>query len=239
VTATPVPVNSPRFPASVFAIFDKEIDSPLGTCFAVSEKYLISCQHFMNRQREYRIALVAEKTAKLVTFPKGIHDVKVVKYNSNMDYAILEISDDFDLTPIPLSFAGVEADIDLKVFHFPVTMFSQCSSSSLGPYTCWLKSSISTKHHVPCGGAALYSGSSGAPYVTKCGKAVGFHIESINKCDPLNFEEDMTVDSKLEMVSYTINSNVNSHGSISSALLIGRCLELVRYLNSLGIISVE
>jgi hypothetical protein len=75
--------------------------------------------------------------------------------------------------------------------------------------------------------------------VTKCGKAVGFHIESINKCDPLNFEEDMTVDSKLEMVSYTINSNVNSHGSISSALLIGRCLELVRYLNSLGIISVE
>jgi hypothetical protein len=65
MTATLVPVNSPRFPASVFAIFDKDIDSPLGTCFAVSQKYLISCKHFMDRKRIYRIALVAEKLLKV------------------------------------------------------------------------------------------------------------------------------------------------------------------------------
>ncbi len=70
-------------------------------------------------------------------------------------------------------------------------------------------------------------------------KGCWFHVESVIDCDPLNFEEDMTVDSKLEMVSDTINSNVNFYGSISSALLIGKCVELVKYLNSLGIISVE
>ena len=74
---------------------------------------------------KYQIALVAEKAKNIITYREGIRDVKVVKYNKNMDYAIIELAaEPYDLIPIPISRKDPGADEDIKVFHFPVADFN-------------------------------------------------------------------------------------------------------------------
>ena len=230
-------ILSPRYPNSVYALFDE--DQSVGTAFAISDKHLLSCQHFMNgRKILYDIALVAEKKNNVVTYVRGKKRIKVIKYNAGMDYAVLELVDrPYDLIKIPIFVGEVEADIDLKVFHFPVTSFNSSNTGSITPFTQWMKSSISVNHHLPCSGTALLLGSSGAPYVNRNGCVVGLHIESVNNTVELDFELDDDVDSKLKIISETVNSNANAHGSIVQVLLIAKCPKLVQVLRDLDIIA--
>ena len=235
-------LNSPRYPDSVFAIFDTVANGgdAVGTCFSVSPKYLISCQHFMKGNHlNYRIALTAERSqAGGITFPAGIMDVKVYRRNKDMDYAILELkAEPYNLVPIPISIDPVVADTDVKVFHFPVAEFNDTSTNVVGPYTQWIKTSIPTAHHIPCGGPGLYRGSSGAPFVSRSGSVVGIHMEAASEAAEVNFAAEMDVDSKIDVISNTVNSNANVHGSRNTALQIGKCDELVTILRKLGIIN--
>lgn len=176
----------------------------------------------------YDIAVVAEKLSGSVSFPRGKRRVRVIQYNKDMDYSVLQLREEpYDLIPIPISINEVEADIDLKVFHFPVAGFNDTASATISPFTQWMKSSIPTNHHVSCSGPALMKGSSGAPYVNRNGFVVGIHVESRNDAEEVNADENVD----FELFSNSINSIANSHGSISVALLIGKCQQLVNYLN--------
>ena len=161
-------LNSPRCAGSVFVLCDADTKHPVGTCFAISSRYLLSCQHFMKgRVLNYLIAAVVMKCNGNITFPNDPVNVKVVRFNTDMDYAILELQDsNSNLTPIPISLDPVESDTDLKLFHCPVAAFHDNSNADVGVLTRWVKSGYMTNHHLVCDGGA-FRGSSGAPYVLR------------------------------------------------------------------------
>jgi hypothetical protein len=166
----------------------------------------------------------------------GVRDAQILYYNSVMDYAIIEDkSGSNDLTPIPISIRVVDTDVDLKVFHCPVALFNDEDFGDLTVYTSWVKSAKPTKHHSPCSGG-LFAGSSGAPFVTRDGFVVGFHVESINSARAIETPQlqaklatGVTADlnDAIELVSETVNSNSRVHASLCRALCIGSCSKLV------------
>jgi S1-C subfamily serine protease len=240
VAADPVASSSPRdVTKSVFAIFDtlENGGGPVGTCFAISDHYLLSCQHFMRGSAvNYRIAPVAEKNLGSITFTRGVRNVKVVKWDKRMDHAVLKLVDEpYDIEAFTISLDDIGFDTDLKVFHFPVVDFNRTESGLISPYATWLKSSLTSSHKVGCSGAGLFKGSSGAPYVMRNGKVVGIHVEGANDAEGVTFAEGSDVESRLNSLSESANSNSNAHGSISYALLISKCPKLVDFLNENGI----
>jgi len=239
--AVPAP-DSPRYPNSVFIFGDFASGSfePVGSCFAVSERHLLTAQHNMHNRRatNYGIAMTVSRSkgGQVMTDPILPYRVRVLYYNASMDYAIL-ILEDASLPPlekVPVSIARVEFDTDLKVFHCPVGLFTSESSDSVSVFTGWVKTSRCTAHHIPCSGG-LFAGSSGSPFITRAGYVVGMHVESINEqIDNLNVK-GLDVTDALEIVSDTVNSNAQNHASLSSALCVGLCPQLVKCLRTLGI----
>jgi hypothetical protein len=233
-------LNSPRYPDSVFVLCDADNLNPVGTCFAISPQYLISCQHFMNgRILKYLIASVVVKRDGVISFARDHAKVKVVRYNTAMDYAVLQLQDaNLSLTPIPISLEPVAPDIDLKLFHCPVAAFLDNSNADVGVLTKWTKSGYKTNHHLVCDGGA-FRGSSGAPYVLRNGFAVGIHVESINEAETLsgaNVRALTSFDDQIEMISDTVNSNASNYAAMSSVLLFSCCPKLIEYLHSIGVI---
>jgi hypothetical protein len=240
-STVPAP-DSPRYPNSVFIFGDFASGSfePVGSCFAVSERHLLTAQHNMHNRRatNYGIAMTVSRSkgGQVMTDPILPYRVRVLYYNASMDYAIL-ILEDASLPPlekVPVSIARVEFDTDLKVFHCPVGLFTSESSDSVSVFTGWVKTSRCTAHHIPCSGG-LFAGSSGSPFITRAGYVVGMHVESINEqIDNLNVK-GLDVTDALEIVSDTVNSNAQNHASLSSALCVGLCPQLVKCLRTLGI----
>lgn len=235
---SPEPVLSPRYPDSVFVLCDAEGGGfePVGTCFAITGRHLLSCQHFMSgKHRNCIIAItVVEKENDVISFPLGYIRVKVIRFNSGMDYAILELhAPDSLLTPIPISIDPVESDLDLKLFHCPIALlFNDNSCGNVGVLSRWLKSDYSVKHHMTCETGA-FRGSSGAPYVLRDGRTVGIHLESHNEAQTIDcdFKTSLsTIDEKMEIISDTVNSNPENYSSISTVLLISKCPKLVQIL---------
>ena len=150
-------LNSPRCADSVFVLCDADTNHPVGTCFAISPRYLISCQHFMKgRVLKYLIATVVVKRDGNINFTRPPAFVKVVHFNCKMDYAILALQDsNSNLTPIPISLDPVESDTDLKLFHCPVAAFHDNSNADVGVLTRWVKSGYMTNHHLVCDGGAF------------------------------------------------------------------------------------
>jgi hypothetical protein len=150
-----------------------------------------------------------------------------------MDYAILQLDDTgADLIPIPISIRAVDSDTDLKVFHCPVGLFTDGNQSDVTVFTGWVKSGRPTRHHIPCNGG-LFSGSSGGPFVTREGYAVGMHIESINSARGVESSYTGNPQTNFDILSSSCNSNANNHASISSALCLGSCRKLVTVLRSI------
>jgi hypothetical protein len=236
-------LNSPRYPNSVFVLCDTEEHEfqPVGTCFAISPSHLLSCQHFMRgRAVNYLIAPVVVKENGNIHFPTPPCSVKVVRFNKQMDYAILELqSTDLNLTPIPISLEPVISDIDLKLFHCPIAAFNDNSNSDVGVLTRWLKSGYSKNHHMVCEGGA-FRGSSGAPYVMRNGFAIGIHIESINETQQLEVDDVKamsSLDEQIEIISDTVNSNAENYAALSTVLLFNRCPKLIEQLKEWKIID--
>ena len=230
-------MNSPRCSDSVFVLCDADTKHPVGTCFAISSEYLISCQHFMRgKALKYLIAAVVIKRDGIISFRSPPANVKVVRYNKEMDYAILQLQDSNpNLTPIPISLEPIESDMDLKLFHCPVAAFHEMSNADVGVLTRWTKSGYMTNHHLVCEGGA-FRGSSGAPYVLRNGCAVGIHVESINETETLSSVDVKAMtsfDDQIEMISDTVNSNATNYASLSSVLLINSCPKLIKILKTL------
>jgi hypothetical protein len=187
------------------------------------------------RTTNYAFAPVVTRipNSSSVKFPLGYRNAKVISYNSAMDYAIIEdLSGKNDLTPIPISIQPVEADIDLKVFHLPVGLFTDGGIGDLSVFTKWVKSATPTTHHIPCSGG-LYAGSSGGPFVNREGFCVGMHVESINSAEaaPSSISNAL-VDEAIEIISNTVNSYSNNHDSICRALQLGKCPQLINMLGT-------
>jgi len=207
---------------------------PVGTCFAISPKYLLTAQHNMNELKKEGYA-IAESTSRLNSgathLPTGYRKVEVIYYNQKMDYAILkDLSESNDLQPIPISIRDVEDDTDLKVFHCPVGLFNDMEFGDLTVFTAWVKCAKPMAHHITCTGG-LFAGSSGAPFVTREGYAVGLHVESINSAKIISVDEvssfSADTQSAIEIISETVNSSSNSHASLSRALYLGKCKKLI------------
>jgi len=233
-------LNSPRYPDSVFVLCDADNLNPVGTCFAISPEYLISCKHFMRgRVLKYLIASVVVKRNGDISFARRAANVKVVKFNTEMDYAVLQLQEaNPNLTPIPISLEPVEPDMDLKLFHCPVAAFLDNSNADVGVLTKWTKSGYMTTHHLICDGGA-FRGSSGAPYVLRNGYAVGIHVESINEVETLSGQGVLaltSLDDQIEIISETVNSNASNYAAMSSVLLFGCCPKLIEYLRSINIV---
>ena len=233
-------LNSPRCADSVFVLCDADTNHPVGTCFAISPRYLISCQHFMKgRVLKYLIANVVVKRDGNINFTRPPAFVKVVRFNCEMDYAILELQDsNSNLAPIPISLDPVESDTDLKLFHCPVAAFHDNSNADVGVLTRWVKSGYMTNHHLVCDGGA-FRGSSGAPYVLRGGSAIGIHVESFNETETLSSDDVIamaSIDDQIEIISDTVNSNATNYASMSSLLFFGSCPKLIDSLKDLGIV---
>ena len=231
---------SPRYPGSVFILGDtgKQYFEPVGTCFAISPRYVLSVRHNLDpgnvkRATGYAIALTMSKSKSGVVHIDGRRDLVVHKYNTEMDYVILKLTDSdngADLRPIPISIRPVEEDTDIKVFHCPVGVYNDGAVDDLSVLTSWVKSARPTRHHIICSGG-LFPGSSGAPFVVREGFVIGMHVESINS-QTLIFEDEYN---SLEIISETVNSNSHSHASLCRALVFGSCKMLVAELVAIGV----
>jgi hypothetical protein len=196
-----------------------------------------------NGVREYNIALTLSRRTRAngqmpVIRAEGLRPVRVMFYNSQMDYSILELQDNgADLAPIPIWTGNIEQDTDLKVFYSPIGMFLDSSADdTLSVFTNWVKTGRPTAHHVKCTGG-LFSGSSGSPYVTRNGFVVGIHLESASERRIVEIDFERHTDRQaIEIISQSHNSNANCHASLTNALLIYRCTKLRQQLQELRII---
>jgi hypothetical protein len=190
------------------------------------------------RLTDYAFTLVCERKDGVIYCDEGLFRARVERYNVDMDYALLASVDKKDLTPIPLSIRPVEADRDLKVFHMPIDDFNDVEADdSLSVHTKWVKSTFPTAHHMKCSGG-LYAGSSGAPFVMRDGRAVGFYCESISREAEMNVS-GLPTDEAIEILSETVNSRAINHGSFCRALLTRSCKKLVEVLKEYGVLLYE
>jgi hypothetical protein len=175
-----------------------------------------------------------------VAIPEGYpRPVKIHAFNTEMDYAIVELCDDIsDLKPIPLSFENIESDMDLKVYHCPVDSFNELHVEDLSHFTEWVKTALPTGHHVSCN-KGLYSGSSGGPLITRGGRVVAMHVESISAAKEIDKADmqDLGLAAAIELISETVNSHAHIHASFSRALVLGKCRVLRAKLIELGVHS--
>lgn len=212
----------------------------MGTCFAITNELLLTCQHHMldDRRTGYAIALTCERSKGVVSCPDGWFGVKVVRFNKDMDYALIESVIKKDLAPIPLSIATVEGDLYVKVFHSPIDDFNEkVEDDSVAVHTKWVKSTLPSRHHVKCTGG-LYPGSSGGPFMMRNGRAIGFHCESVRRnseVKPETLDGRSMEESNTEIISDTVNSHAHNHGSFCRALLIGKCKKLLGVLRGYGV----
>ena len=180
----------------------------------------------------YRVAPVAEKNEGTISFPKGVRNVKVVRWDAALDYSVMVLeAEPHDIEAFEVSLDAVGFDTDVKVFHYPVSDFNRSEAGHIGPFANWHKTSIPFNHKVACSGPSTLKGSSGAPYVLKNGQVIRIHVEGVNNAEGVRFEEGSDFESKLDSLTASAHSYSNSHGSISYALLISKCPELVKFLN--------
>lgn len=220
----------------------------VGTCFAISPRHLMTVEHNLdpkNRLRALNYAIspfVSRDASGRIRFPDGFpRAVQILVYNTKMDYAIAELCEGpFDLAPIPISIENVEADTDLKVYHCPVDTFNDEHVEDLTVFSAWVKSARPTGHHVACN-IGLYRGSSGGPFISRSGGAVGMHVESVSTAKfvdvgaaPMETQKELV--NAIEIISSTVNSNAHVHASFGRALVFGKCRKLLQFLRSLDLL---
>lgn len=140
---------SPRYERSVFVLCDSVANGQgsIGTCFAVSNKHILTCYHNLledqqgNPEPNYSIALSVERSnTNQLLFPEGYEVVRLRYRNKNADWAILELIGNSDFTEIiPVSLDHVPSDTDVKVFHCAVGPFHNEEEEILSCDTVWAK----------------------------------------------------------------------------------------------------
>ena len=192
---------SPRYPDSVF-IFGPLMNNnlqPTGTCFIISDRYLLTAQHNVTKNSNgdwntdgYGIALVVDIQEPLIEF----HIVTIKYYNIEYNYAILElVGQPFsgDRVSIPISIDcdngndKIQHNTDFKVFHIPILDYQCQVINSISAYTAWGKTVYTnkrdTREHYIYGNISLYKGSSGTPFVLRNGSVFAMYVEN-KSCIP-------------------------------------------------------
>jgi hypothetical protein len=221
---------------------------PVGTCFVISERHLLTCYHNLledqqgNPEQHYTIALSVERSkTNQVLFPEGYRKVRLRYRNKDADWAILELlgNPSFpEIIPVSLDLNPVPSDTDVKVFHCAVGPFNDEEDEILSADTAWAKTMRGTAHHLRCN-KGFYRGSSGAPVVLRDGSVVAFHQESKNEARKLPSGQtltQMTADDAWDLASDVVNSVASSYSIFARAIEISKCPRLVQKLRDLGII---
>jgi hypothetical protein len=240
---------SPRYEQSIYVFCDsiRRGGTPVGTCFAISERHVMTCYHCLAKTcpaakllKIYSITFSVERIRRteLLEFETQ-RDVRLRYYNELSDYAILEVVGPENLPEfIPISVEEVRSDTDVKIFYCPVGIFRDGGDRILGVNTVWAKTLKGTKHHLRCN-AGLYRGSSGAPVVLRNGSVVAFHQESGSEARILNTQEleQMDLGEATELISETVNSVATAYTATSYAVEIRKCRQLVEILRNEGILQ--
>lgn len=191
-------------------------------------------------QKIYNIASVLNRTG-----PNEYFKVRVHTRNVDMDWAVLELLDTrLAMTPMPISLLDpIPRETRLKVYHCPVVLYIIGENdviTSVGHRVVYYAAS---GHHIITSNG-LYSGSSGAPCILPTGEVIGIHGEMVNQGMTVDrssvqvseTESQIDVQSAVDVLSNSINSNIMVSGSQNRALKISQCSVLVRLLTNLGII---
>jgi hypothetical protein len=229
---------------TVFILCDNERNEykPIGTTFAVSNVFLLTAKHnLVNvRQKLYTIASTLNRTE-----PNEYFQVRVHAVNAVMDWAVLQLEDTrLDMSPIPISLLDpIPRESRLKVYHCPVILYNDCDIPILTSVHRWVDYYGASGHHIVTSNG-LYSGSSGAPVILPTGEVIGIHCEMVNQAVTVDSSSvqvsdtasEGNIQSALDILSTSINSNAMVSGSQNMALKISRCPQLVALLGTLGII---
>lgn len=216
----------------------------MGTCFAISPRFLLTCYHNLLESAdgapatEYSIALSVERdpiTGRLL-FNEGSQEARLRFRNKHSDWAILEVLGPDLAEVLPISLGVVLADTYVKIFHCLVAMFNEMSEDLLSVDTVWAKTLRGTAHHLRCN-IGLYGRSSGAPVVLRNGCVVAFYRESAEaRILPAGDElVQMDPGDVMDVISDTVNSVVGTHSSTAKAVEIRKCPRLVTTLRNIGV----
>jgi hypothetical protein len=230
---------------SIFVLCDNEDNryEPIGTTFAVSTRYLLTAQHNLEssmQQEHYTIASTIVRNGRNDYFK-----VRVVAVNKRMDWAILELMEThlITLVPIPISlFDPIQRETRLKIYHCPVILYNNLDEDIVTSSGRWVTFYAATNHHIITSNG-LYSGSSGAPVILDTGEVVAIHCEMYNQgvlvdTEQVQITETLSqgnIQSAINLLSETSNSNVQVSGAHLRALKISRCKKLVQMLRNLGV----
>lgn len=128
--------------------------------------------------------------------------------------------------------------MNLRVYHCPVDTFNDEHVEDLSPFCEDVKTARPTAHHVACN-VGLFGGSSGGPFISRRGGAIGMHVESVSAArdiDTTAIAFMPAVSDAIEILSETVNSHANGHASFSRAVLFRTCPKLIDALHQLGIV---
>lgn len=238
----------PRLVDSVFVFGDYIEGSfePVGMCFAISGKLLLTAQYNIkpgNCAVNYAFApavernktLLVDGTVKITNEPSPTNSMRLAKalcFNAAMDYAILEdLSERNDLIPIPISVRPVLPYSSLNVLHGPVGLYNDGDSEAIDSFSARVQTSRPRCHHITFQGD-IFAGSSGAPVVTRDGFAVAMYIEGVSRSTNLS---ENALDEAIEIFSASSNSCPNSHASMRTGLLFSKCPQFIAALTDLNI----
>ena len=201
---------------------------PTGTCFAVSDRYLLTAQRNMDKKRlvGYGIASSVSKTNGVEDIPEDFHFVDINCFNVLSDWAIVELSGSpftEQTVPIPITTVEVKTDTDFVVFHMPISDYMFRGNDGISLFAAWMRTAKPRKHHVE-GNGSLFKGSSGAPFVLRNGRAFAMHLESRN-------EVIRVYDGRRD--------DAEVHPSRCSGLYFKTCPELLRRLLELGVRTIN
>ena len=219
--------------------------SPVGTCFVVSPKKLVSAYHNISFTSKYIknwiILKVLERSNESYIFDDHPINVKVCAHKMGMDWVVFERVDDnnFEANTIVPLHTDASALPALKgskgtAYHCPVVLFHNKELDILGPLSVDIRVGFFSQHKAIIQ-VALFAGSSGGLFALENGTALGMHLEGINSAklvativreraeaikNGLTFskDDDLTIASDL---------NTASMGAVSEALVFALNQDLI------------
>lgn len=234
---------SARYKDSVYILCDVEC-VPVGTCFVVSPKKLVSAYHNVSWTQTFDANWIIVKSLERSSESKLISreriNVRVYAHKMSMDWVVLERTDELNFESIiPLH---TDADVlpalegsKVSACHCPVALFNVKNGLSiLGMLTVDSRIGFFSSHKVVIQ-VPLFAGSSGGLFALENGKALGMHLEGINtaKLVATIREEREAAEkagqffSKDDDLTIASDLNTESLGSVSEGLVFALNLDLV------------
>ena len=216
--------------------------SPAGTAFAIGSAHVITAYHNLYDDGNKGVLLSLSLTKEVIKRGETllISDaikVKIVLFDEDLDWAILEIEDRSQSFPERLCLAD-ESELNLAsmspmVLHAPIGLFLKGPTDVLH---IWKSRPSDVQQfdgsglRIMCEGG-LHSGSSGSPYVLpESGKVLAMHLGSIHQSIQVNKRTRLTTEKILKHL--TEQSEV--HASAREGLVLCRVPKIVDFVNKIS-----